>query len=267
MIVKGVMKRCYAIFLLILSGFVSYGQGGDNYVETAGGAQIRMVLVKGGTFMMGSPRTEMDCSALETQHQVQVDDFYIGKFEITQAQWSAIMGNNPSFFKGCDNCPVETVSWTDAQSFITRLNELSGKTYSLPTEAQWEYACRGGTTGPYSTGSCLDANQANYDGKSPYVMCDPGPYKEKTTAAGSYKQNAFGLCDMHGNVHEWCADWYGSYIKDSIMNPRGPDTGTFRVIRGGNWNVAAKQCRSASRNYFTPEYKGRNVGFRIVCKP
>jgi formylglycine-generating enzyme required for sulfatase activity len=260
------MRRGLYFTICLLATLSSYSQEAANYTETISGVPIKMIYIKGGTFTMGSPGIEYDRGYLEAQHFVTLSDYYIAEFEITQKQWKSVMGNNPSFFKDCENCPVEFVNWNEAQEFVTKLSQLANKTYTLPTEAQWEYACRAGTKTAFSTGSCLDANQANYDGNSAYTdVCPKGAYKQKTTPVGSYKPNAWGLSDMHGNVHEWCSDWYGPYPKEDQKDPVGPATGTFRIVRGGNWDIAAKHCRSASRNYFTPEYRGRNVGFRIVC--
>jgi formylglycine-generating enzyme required for sulfatase activity len=262
------MRKLIAFWISLLFCLTIYGQEGENYIETVNGVQIKMVFVKGGTFKMGSPEKEADRSILETQHDVTLSDYYIGKFEVTQMQWKALMDTNPSFFKGCDDCPVEYVSWTEVQEFITKLCQLTSKKYALPTEAQWEYACRGGSTSAFSSGNCLNSNQANYDGNHPYIDCNTGTYKQKTSEVGSFKANDFGLCDMHGNVHEWCSDWYGPYAKcDTLKNPTGPASGTFRVIRGGNWNVGARYCRSACRNYFTPDFRARTLGFRLVCIP
>ncbi len=228
----------------------------------------QMVQIKGGTFMMGSPTSEPERYNKETQHQVTLSDFKIGKYEVTQAQWQAVMGSNPSNFKDCDNCPVENVSWEDIQEFLKKLNEKyppSGGRglYRLPTEAEWEYACRTGTSTPFHTGNNLTTEQANYNG-FPYNGNPEGQYREKTTPVGSFSPNAWGLYDMHGNVWEWCSDWYGAYPSGAQTNPQGPATGSLRVLRGGSWVDYARFCRSAFRHYNSPSFRGYFYGFRLA---
>jgi formylglycine-generating enzyme required for sulfatase activity len=229
----------------------------------------QMVLIQGGTFMMGSPESEADRSNNEYQHQVSVSSFKMSKYEVTQAQWEAIMGNNPGYFKGCAQCPVENVSWDDIQDFLQRLNAKTGKNYRLPTEAEWEYAARGGTSTPFYTGNCLSTDQANYDGNYPYQTCAKGKYRGKTTPVGSYAPNKYGLYDLHGNVWEWCSDWYGKdyYNNSPANNPKGPSTGSSRVLRGGSWGNDARYCRSAIRNRSSPSYRIDYDGFRLVFVP
>ncbi|MFZ4464055.1 MAG: SUMF1/EgtB/PvdO family nonheme iron enzyme [Bacteroidales bacterium] len=224
---------------------------------------IDMVFVKGGTFTMGSPTNEAKRSDNETQHQVTLSDFSIGKYEVTQKQWQFIMGSNPSSFKG-DNLPVENVSWSDVQEFIQKLNQKTGKTYRLPTEAEWEYACRAGTSTPFNTGNNLTTSQANYDGNYPYNNNPKGEYRAKTMPVGSFAPNAWGLYDMHGNVWEWCNDWYGDYNSGSQSNPQGASSGSYRVYRGGGWGDFARLCRSADRNYDAPGNRYSRIGFRLV---
>lgn len=172
----------------------------------------RMVYIPPGTFMMGSPSNEPERSSDEKQHKVTLTKgFYMGATEVTQSQWREIMGNNPSSFKG-DNLPVEQVSWNDCQEFIRKLNSHEGgNKYRLPTEAEWEYACRAGTATPFYTGDCISTDQANYDGNYPVPGCSKGRYRQTTIEAASFSPNAWGLYDMHGNVWEWCRDWYGDY--------------------------------------------------------
>jgi len=227
---------------------------------------LEMVLVEGGTFTMGSPTTELDRYSDETQHSVTLSSFYIGKYEVTQKLWFDIMGTKPSYFANCDDCPVEQVSWNDIQTFLTALNtKYPGNNFRLPTEAQWEYAARAGTTTPFSTGNCLSTAQANYNGNYPYQTCSKGTYLNKTVAVGSYAPNAWGLYDMHGNVFEWCSDWYGTYNTGAQTNPTGATSGTTRVLRGGSWSGYAPYCRVAFRNsYNGPAYRYGGVGFRVV---
>lgn len=209
---------------------------------------VDMVYVSGGKFIMGSYKN--DCE--KPPHEVTVPAFYIGKFQINQAQWSAVMGkdNNPSNNKG-DDLPVENVSWDDAQEFCRRLSALTGNKYRLPTEAEWEYACRAGTTGDYAGTLDEMSNQSS----------------DKTYPVGQYKPNAFGLYDMHGNVWEWCEDvWHGSY-KDAPTDGSawlsGGDS-SRRVLRGGSWLIIQVYCRSASRNWLDPGFRDFNIGFRVV---
>jgi formylglycine-generating enzyme required for sulfatase activity/TolB-like protein len=244
-------------------------------------APANMVRIQGGTFTMGSPTTEVDRGSSETQHQVTVGSFYMGKYEVTQREYQALMGTNPSRFKG-DNLPVENVTWYDAVNYCNALSRKEGLTpaytvsgtnvtwyfsangYRLPTEAEWEYACRAGTTTPFSTGSNITTNQANYDGNYPYNGNAKGVYRQKTWAVGSGVANSWGLYDMHGNVWEWCWDWYGTYPSGSQTDPMGASSGTSRVKRGGGWYSNGQNLRSAYRNYNTPSTRDKTLGFRLV---
>ncbi len=216
-----------------------------------------MVRVEGGTFTMGAtPEQGSDASFDEKPtHQVTLSTFYIGKYEVTQAEWQAVMGANPSHFKG-DNLPVENVSWLDCQEFIRKLNELTGKQFRLPTEAEWEYAARGGNK----------SNRTKYAGGS--NIDNVGWYKEnsnKTThPVGRKRANELGLYDMTGNVQEWCQDWYGYYSSASQTNPQGPATGWHRVLRGGWWGVRARYCRLSCNSANDPDYGSFSGGLRLV---
>ena len=192
--------------------------------------------------------------------------FYLQTTEVTQAQWERIMGKNPSRFIDCgDDCPVENVSWNDAQKFIKKLNQIEGTDkYRLPTEAEWEYACRAETTTPFYTGECISTDQANYNGNYPGKNCSKGEYRKKTVKVGSFQPNAWGLYDMHGNVGEWVQDWYGDYPSDSVADPKGPPTGARRVVRGGGWNYNALGCRSAIRLKNSPGDCNFILGFRLA---
>ncbi len=223
-------------------------------------------LIHGGEFTMGSPTYEPERKSDETQHQVRVSDFYIGKYVVTQAEWESVTGTNPSAFKGA-NLPVEQVSWDDCQAFIQALNRKTFQTYRLPTEAEWEYACRAGTTTPFSTGGNLTTEQANYNGNYPYNNNQKGQHRKQTVAVDSFEPNAWGLYNMHGNVWEWCSDWYGVYESGRVENPGGSKNGSDRVIRGGSWSNSAEVCRSAYRDYGTPAGRSRYVGFRLVFVP
>ena len=231
---------------------------------------MEFVWIEPGSFMMGSPSSESGRDDDEKQHRVTLTKgFYMQTTDVTQGQWKAIMGSNPSHFSSCgDNCPVEQVSWDDVQAFIRKLNQRTGQTYRLPMEAEWEYACRAGTTGPFNTGDCLSTSQANYDGNYPLSGCSKGQYRKKTVPVASFSPNAWGLYDMHGNVWEWCADWYGEdYPSGSVTDPEGPSFGSNRVSRGGSWSYDAQICRSADRGRRVPGYTYDNLGFRLVLSP
>ena len=227
---------------------------------TVNGVTFAMVFVEGGTFTMGATSeqgSEAD-SDESPAHQVTVSDFYIGKYEVTQELWTAVMGSNPSHFSGT-NLPVESVSWNNCQTFITKLNELTGKTFRLPTEAEWEYAARGGNkSGSYKySGSNTIGEVAWYTSNS----------SSKTHEVGTKTPNELGVYDMSGNVWEWCSDWYGSYSSSAQTDPTGSTTGSFRVLRGGSWFGYACFCRVSFRRSGTPWYSSYNGGFRLVLVP
>ncbi|MFA5258000.1 MAG: SUMF1/EgtB/PvdO family nonheme iron enzyme, partial [Opitutales bacterium] len=238
---------------------------------------IEMVWITAGTFLMGSPEDEAERSSDETQHSVTISKgYWLGKYVVTQAQWQAVMGNNPSFFSGAGgNAPVEQISWDDAMEFCRKLTEKEraaeriplGYEYSLPTEAQWEYACRAGTKTPFHYGSSLDSGMANFDGDKPYGNGAKGEARGKTSTVGLFKPNAWGLYDMHGNVWEWCIDWFGDYPPGSATDPVGLATGTSRSFRGGCWFYGANYCRSAFRNRGSPDIRFSDLGFRLAIRP
>jgi formylglycine-generating enzyme required for sulfatase activity len=243
-------------------------RAGRSYEENINGTVLEMVLIPAGTFLMGSPDSEEQRGSEEgPQHQVSVPQFYMGKYEVTQAQWRAVMGKNPSWFKG-DNLPVEQVSGDDAEKFCKQLSELTGKEYRLPTEAEWEYACRAGTTTPFAFGSSLSSNQANFAGDNPYGRAVKGVDRRKTTPVGSFQPNAWGLYDMHGNVWEWCQDtWHESYDgapTDGSAWER--DAKPYRMVRGGSWDTSGVTLRSAYRHWISP-YNDlwSTFGFRVVA--
>jgi formylglycine-generating enzyme required for sulfatase activity len=216
-----------------------------------------------GAFTMGSPAEEPGRSGDEIQHRVTLSlGFYLGKHPVTQAQWERVMGANPSHFKGAD-LPVEQVSWDDCQAFLKKL----GAGARLPTEAEWEYACRAGTASAFSYGDKLDATMANFNGNYPYGGAARGVYREKTTAVGSFKPNTWGMFDMHGNVREWCLGWYGAYPVGAATDPQGAQNGSFRMTRGGSWDIDADRCRSANRDFIPPFNADRIIGFRAVLPP
>ncbi len=260
------------------------------------------VSLPGGTFAMGSPSTEAERERDEKRRQVTVGAFSIWKYEVTQAEWDAVMGSNPSYFKG-DRNPVEQVSWYDALVYCNRRSLKEGRTpcysikgttdpaswgsvptdrdaawdaaicdfsangYRLPTEAEWEYACRSGMPTPFNTGANITTSQANYDGNYPYGGYAKGEYRKKPLPVGSFPANAFGLHDTHGNVCEWCWDRYGAYSGGSSRDPRGASSGGNRVRRGGSWIIFGRYLRSASRDYFEPWRRSYYIGFRLVSCP
>ena len=221
------------------------------------GVSIDLVRVEAGTFTMGATaEMENPYDREKTPHRVTLtNDYYIGKYEVTQGLWQAVMGNNPSYFKG-DNLPVEEVSWDDCQDFINKLNRITGKTFRLPTEAEWEYAARGGnkSRGYQYSGSNNLSDVAWYDDNS----------DSKTHAVGSKQANELGIYDMSGNVYEWCQDWKGSYSSSLQVNPTGANSGSHRVERGGSWDIIDWGCRSSYRYSSVPDFCGSNLGLRLV---
>ena len=248
--------------------------------ELAPDLNFEMLSIPGGTFLRGSPETEKDRSDNETQHKVTVSPFYMGKFTITQEQWRVIaadktlkvardLESDPAYFKDKPDSaqrPVERVSWEDAEEFCARLAKKTGRAYRLPTEAEWEYACRAGTMTPFAFGETITPDIVNYDGKNPYAEAPKGKYRFETVPVGSLGvANAFGLFDMHGNVWEWCQDWYGEYEGNDLIDPTGVKSGSSRVLRGGSYlNYAAGNCRAAARNDGSPVNRYGNLGFRCV---
>ena len=213
---------------------------------------------------MGSPKEERQRRDDETPHKVTLTrGFYMGMYTVTQEQWRAVMGNNPSHFKGQKNLPVEMVSWEDCQEFCRKLQEKDKNPYRLPTEAEWEYACRVATTTPFYFGETVSTDQANYNGEMPYGNGKRGVNRKKTTPVGSFPANAFGLHDMHGNLWQWCQDWYGDYPPKEVVDPQGPNTGKDRVLRGGSWYYDSASCRSAYRHWYGPGGPFNNIGFRL----
>ena len=216
-----------------------------------------MVYVAGGTFTMGAT-SEQGSDAFDNEsptHSVTLSSYYICKYEVTQALWRAVMGNNPSNFKG-DNLPVECVSWDDCQTFINRLNSYTGRNFRLPTEAEWEFAARGGNYSRHYkySGSNYISDVAWYDGNS----------SNRTHPVGTKQANELGLYDMSGNVWEWCSDWYGSYSSYSQNDPTGPNSGSNRVLRGGSWCDGASYCRSSCRFNLAPGRRDYDLGLRLV---
>ena len=225
---------------------------------TVRGVSFEMVRVEGGTFRMGAT-SEQGSDVWDNEkpvHSVTLSGYYIGKTEVTQALWKAVMGSNPSYFEG-DNLPVEQVSWYDCQEFIHKLNALTGQHFRLPTEAEWEFACRGGNNSrgyyKYSGSNYIDI-VAWYDGNS----------GKKTHSVATKSPNELGIYDMSGNVWEWCSDWFGNYSSGAQTNPAGPLSGSFRVCRGGSWRYDVGRCRSSNRNGIGPADRIDYLGFRLA---
>ncbi len=232
----------------------------DDVITNSIGMQLK--LIPAGEFLMGSPAGEAGRDSDEgPQHRVKITKpFYLGVHEVTQAQYEAVMGKKPSYFKGSD-LPVESVSWEEAKEFCQRLSARENRTYRLPTEAEWEYACRANTTTAYNFG-----NETSQLGGSAWFY---GNSDGKTHSVGAKRPNAWGLYDMHGNVWEWCEDWYGAeyYAKSPPEDPTGPATGSDRVFRGGSWSVSAANCRAANRSGYVPGYRNSRLGFRVAAVP
>lgn len=316
MCAKAVRRAGWVAAVVLFSGVGAWAQEGGAAAEDAGAAaaaaepttagalptltnSLGMTFVEcpAGEFQMGSPNSDIGRYANEEPHTVRITKpFYLGVYEVTQQEYERVMGTNPSFFSaagggkervmGLDTgrFPVDSVSWDDAVEFCRKLSELpeekqAGRVYRLPTEAQWEYACRAGTTTPFHFGERAQSTQANFDGNYPYLTydevqkgTDPTPFKgpnlKRTTAVGSYAPNAWGLYDMHGNLWEWCADWFSPvyYRQSPVEDPPGPEAGTQRVARGGGWYYFAAGCRAAVRYERDPGRRQNTDGFRVVCE-
>lgn len=225
---------------------------------------MKFVWIPPGNFMMGSPKEEKDRRGDEIQHKVTLTKgFYMGVYTVTQEQWKEVMDMNPINFKGEKNLPVELVSWDDCQEFIKTLREKDKKLYRLPTEAEWEYSCRAGTTTPFHFGETISTDQANYNSNFIYGNGKKGKYREKTTPVGSFPANAWGLHDMHGNVWQWCQDWSGDYPQKDVVDPQGSEAGDGRVLRGGSWLSNPGLCRSACRIRHEPSIRYGGIGCRV----
>ena len=267
------MKRILGIAMVLgLVGALSViaqeiKPGKGEVVDLGKDVKLEMVLIPAGKFMMGSKKNPVDpFSNIKVdqpymdelpQHEVTLTKpFYMGKYEVTQEQWFEIMGENPSREKG-RMLPVTNVSWNECHFFIRKLNEKTNGGYRLPTEGEWEFACRAGTTTAYSFGDKITPKDANYVGSE----------IGKPVAIGSYKPNSFGLYDIHGNVWEWCEDWYGDYPAGAVTDPKGPAKGEYRVLRGGSFLNYDSGARSSLRNFDSPSSRSFSFGFRLARTP
>ncbi|MDE5611524.1 MAG: formylglycine-generating enzyme family protein [Odoribacter sp.] len=274
---KGCRELAMSLFNRAGGGMSSAPAGGmavsgEDFMETAFGINMKMVYVSGGSFTMGAT-SEQGSDAYDNEkpaHQVTLSGYYIGAFEVTQGQWEKVMGTSVAQqrdkadsswpLRGVGvNYPMYYVSWDEAQTFCRELSRRTGKKYVLPTEAQWEYAARGGNRNDGAKYSGSDAVDV--------VAWYAGNSGSSTHPVGTKRPNALGLYDMSGNVYEWCADWYGSYSDAPQTNPTGPSSGSRRVSRGGSWNFSARSCRVSNRDDDTPSCRGNYLGFRVVCLP
>jgi len=250
------MKKIILPLLLLCA---AYGHAQTTPEEAAKQLIDHMVYVEGGTYTMGTDASEKG-NAWDDEfpaHQVTLRSFYIGRYEVTQAEWEAIMGSNPASFKGAQN-PVECVSWDDCQAFIDKLNRLTGKHFRLPTEAEWEYAARGGRQSKgytYAGSNTLE--------EVAWFFVRGG--RRCTNPVGQKKPNELGLYDMTGNVCEWCHDWLGNYSEAAQTDPTGPATGQLRIYRGGSWRFFPRACRVSQRDFYYPAFRGDIIGLRLAC--
>jgi formylglycine-generating enzyme required for sulfatase activity len=256
-------------FIMVMGCLVFSGYAEQHKERITNSLGMEFVLIKPGRFMMGSPKDEPGRYAGETQRKVTLTSpFYLQTTEVTKAQWKELIDKNPSSQKGCGiKCPVEMVSWDDVQEYIKKLNEKEGTNkYRLPTEAEWEYACRAGTSTAFPSGKITELNcelDPNLDPFGWYCFNSGNiihPVAQK-------KPNAWGLYDMLGNVQEWCQDQFGPYLSGEVTDPKGPAAGTYRVMRGGTWYSPARDCRCASRFGSPPHYRFRHIGFRLCRTP
>ena len=253
--------RSIVLFIVLLIGSPALGQQLKTITNSIG---MKLVLIHPGSFTMGSPDDEVGRVRNETSHEVTLSkSYYLGANEVTQGEYEKVMGANPNNFKGSKN-PVETVSWDDSVSFCKKLSEMpeekaAGRSYRLPTEAEWEYACRAGSTTSYSFGETAES-------LGEYAWFGEGR-EGKTHPVGLKKPNRWGLYDMHGNVWEWCQDWLGDYPPDASTDPQGPNGGSFRVYRGGCWSDVAGYCQSAYRRRNDPSVRYNFLGFRVALSP
>ena len=267
MLTKNMKQLIISLFLLCFA----FGTSAQKNLEfTVKDVSFTMVYVQGGTFTMGcTPEQGGDCYDFETPvHTVTLSTYYIGETEVTQELWKAVMGDNPSYFKsGSLKRPVEQVNWEDCQTFIRKLNELTGKKFRLPTEAEWEFAARGGTkSAGYKYSGSNDINAVAWYDVNSYDKGESSP-DFGTHVVKTKKPNELGIYDMSGNVWEWCSDWSGDYTSATQTNPQGAPSGSYRVFRGGCWRYIARHCRSSIRGGSTPDFWTYYLGLRLVLVP
>jgi formylglycine-generating enzyme required for sulfatase activity len=280
--------RQHVFFFGILVSLLSLADGAETQPApaqpgNADGGRLEFVLVPAGTFVMGSPDSEWGSRDDEQPHQVTFTrPFFLATYEVTQAQWAAVTGRNPSYLYDCPNCPVENISWFEAVLFCNNLSQQIGFApaytirdtvvtlnadadgFRLPTESEWEYACRAGTYTVFSTGDCLSTEQANYLGYDPQKGCPKGMWRGQAVDVGSFPPNPWGLHDMHGNISEWCWDRHSFPGPGPVVEPHGPEAGAERLIRGGNWHDLGRNCRSAVRHKAGPDQRFTHVGLRLA---
>lgn len=259
------MKRALIISAIVFATAVSTdAQDKDRPKEFTNGLGMKFVWIPPGQFQMGSPKDEKQRSPDEHQHKITLSKgFYMAVTLVTQEQWKEVMEKNPSMFAGEKNLPVDSVTWNECQDFLKKLKAKDKKAYRLPTEAEWEYACRAGTTTPYSFGETITAKQANFLDSEIAEKGKKDLSRFKTTPVGAFPANAWGLHDMHANLWQWCQDWYGEYPQKDVADPQGPMKGPGRVARGGSWFDRADRCRSAARRWADPAVRDYSVGFRV----
>lgn len=257
------MKTLLLVFIGFMLGITANAETKQYEVN---GVKFNMVYVQGGTFVMGSMMNDKTAEEDETKHKVVLSNYYIGETEVTQELWSAVMERNPSYFKRDSLFPVESISYDEANDFIEKLNLMTGETFSLPTEAEWEYAAKGGLhrdTFLYSGSHSID-EVAVYGNKSSNIKKDAA---DAVYTVASKAPNSLGIYDMSGNVYEWCSDWYSrQYPTDLEVNPKGESEGRFRVVRGGCWSSAPHYCRTSKRVYVAPKKRYSNVGMRLCLR-
>lgn len=260
----------FFIFLFFITHSIS-AQDSVLTVQVTEGVNVEMVWVKGGTFTMGNNETpkgvKLTYEASRPEHKVTVGDYYIGRFEVTQALWTAVMGENPSKFSQGDSLPVESVTWEEAQRFTIALSQMTGHRFRLPTEAEWEYAARGGNRRSEVGGRRYEV---------PFAGCERGELdrycwycvnsERKTHPVGQLLPNALGLYDMSGNVAEWCQDWMEAYSADAQENPRGPREGENKILRGGHYNSTSPTCTVYDRAWYLPTNTCEYFGLRVVME-
>jgi len=261
--------RCLLVMAVVACGPVVRAQEKDPPKEFTNSVGMKFVWIPPGSFMMGSPKEEEGRMDDEVQHKVTLTKgFYMGVHLVTQEQWQAVMGNNPSFFgKGEKNLPVECVTWNHCQDFCKKSRAKDKSPYRLPTEAEWEFCCRAGTTTVFSFGDSISADQANFNGDEIYGKGKPGLRRKKTTPVGSFAANAWGLFDMHGNVWQWCQDFDGAYPRNDVVDPQGPMAGKERMMRGGCWGLGPVYLRSACRYHLQPGWGDDAIGLRVCFTP